>query len=98
MAITEHTVTIGDKDYKIMMSRSAVRRAEQNGLDVQKLDSQPITQMTNLMAAALYGGGARLGNDKMEALVDQWFDEVDDLEELMTLLAGMYAEVFPTRE
>lgn len=95
---TEVIVTIGDKDYTLRMTRAAVRYGEEIGLDLAKIEQQPITQLTHMVRCALYGGGVRLSSDKMLDLADEYLDNVEDTGEVIEMLAQMYTEVFPTRD
>lgn len=93
----EKIVSIADKDYTLKMTRGAVRYMEERGLNVAKMDEQPATQMTKLLMAALYGGGVRKPDEKLERLADEYFDSVEDISEAMEFLGEMYSDVFPTR-
>lgn len=95
--MAESIVEIDGKDYILKMNRAAVRHMEQRGLDVGKFESQPATQLTKVVMTALYGGGVRLPDAKLEALADRYLDTVGDFDAAMDELMEMYQDVFPTR-
>lgn len=92
------TVEIGGKSYTLKMTRSAVRWGEGVGLDITLAESRPLSTLTVLFATALRGGGLIVADNKYFELADMYFDEAEDLTDVMATLIEMYSEVFRTRE
>lgn len=93
----EKIVEINDKTYTLKMNRAAVRYMEARGLNVSLFDAQPATQLTKVVMTALYGGGVRKPDEKLEKLADEYLDNCDDLGAAIDDFLEMYQEVFPTR-
>lgn len=93
----EKVVEINDKVYTLKMNRAAVRYMETRGLNVSMFDAQPATQLTKVVMTALYGGGVRKTDEKLEKLADEYLDSCDDLGPIVEDFLEMYQEVFPTR-
>ena len=98
MATVEKTIELDGKSYTLMMTRASLRKAEELGLNVNKLVDNPNTQITYLFLAALWGGGTTVSVKRGIEIADAYFDSVDDMATAMLDFVEMYSSVFPTRE
>lgn len=83
-------VEIEDREYLFELDKAAIRRGEQNGFSIRKVEDQPMNMTTLLWSIGLYKHHPNLSYEKAAKLFDKYGDEGGDIAEVIKFLTEQY--------
>ena len=88
--MSQLNLTYKGKTYNLEYTRRSVRTMESQGFDLNDIGTKPVTTLPALFRGAFLAHHKSLKAD----LVDEMFDHLKGKDELISVLASMYAEPF----
>ena len=85
------TIEIGDKEYKLCLTRQAVKEIESKGFNFQNFIEKPITYSDILWYGGFVKNHPTITPNKSIELLEAYQDENGDIQEVLEFLSEEYA-------